>query len=333
MAKITLSTIAILLVTVCTQCPADNFMSDTPRQDYQYVFLPSSPSAVKFKADHIFLFYVGSKGALARHLMGRIWDGEKWGNDLNLNGQLSSSPSAVVIENNIHVFYRGLDRHLYRRIVDQNGISGAEDRINANDGSESGDLWSSPSAIVVDSEVHVFYKGKDGHLYRRRIPFGNNKGPEDRIVPDASGGGQGDLSTSPSAILSNGEIHVFYGGTDRAVYRRRLKKTASAGPEDKIGGKLSSGLCAIMISEKMHCYYSGMDGGLYQRIVGKSEEKIGGIPWSTSAVVSSHNQIICYYMGQNRLLFRRIWSGDKWGAEELIGNSLYVDETKKHNQQ
>jgi hypothetical protein len=232
------------------------------------------------------------------------------GNDVTSH----TNPSAIIIDNKIHVFFMGSNRHLMRRVWDGNAWGPEIDF--------GGVLGSSPSALLVGNEVHVYYKGQDPDLFLRRIQGDQSIGGEVRL--------NGKLGSSPSAVLVGDEVHVFYRGVDPNMMRRRVTKTGEIlNPEVPYGGRLGSSPSAILVGDEVHVYYRGEGPHLIRRRIRKDgsrvepEDGYGGILGSGPGVLKTDNEQFAFYAGQDTGMYRRIVGG----AEGKIGGGLSSNPT------
>jgi chitinase len=174
--------------------------------------MSASPSAVRWQ-DGIEVFFQGANND------GQLWrtfsaDGNNWGTtQTNVQVQgvgMSGSPSAVVYNGSLYVFYQGLNN--------SGGLwyAFSSDSINWDQYPPVPNLGmsGSPSAVLWQGGIEVFFQGanNDGQLWRTFSPDGTNWGTMQTNVQVQGVG----MSGSPSAVVYNGSLYVFYQGLNNS---------------------------------------------------------------------------------------------------------------------
>ena len=170
--------------------------------------MSASPSAVRWQ-DGIEVFFQGANND------GQLWrtfspDGNNWGttqtNVQVMGVGMTGSPSAVVYNGSLYVFYQGLNNSggLWYT-VSSDSINWGQQPPVPNLG-----MSGSPSAVLWQGGIEVFFQGanNDGQLWRTFSPDGNNWGTTQTNVQVMGVG----MTGSPSAVVYNGSLYVFYQG-------------------------------------------------------------------------------------------------------------------------
>ena len=172
--------------------------------------MSASPSAVRWQ-DGIEVFFQGANND------GQLWrtfsaDGNSWGTtqtNVQVPGVgMSGSPSAVVYNGSLYVFYQGLNNSggLWYT-VSADSINWTQHPPVPNLG-----MKESPSAVLWQGGIQVFHQAGNGQLWRTFSSDGNNWGT---TQTDAQVPGVG-MSGSPSAVVYNGSLYVFYQGLNNS---------------------------------------------------------------------------------------------------------------------
>jgi hypothetical protein len=141
-------------------------------------------------------------------LLYEVYDGVTWGANTVGDVMMSQSPSAVIWNGRIHVFYQGVDiggsasgnGTLHFMYFD--GTNWQPDQQVPNVG-----MSESPSAVEYDGYLFVFHQGsgEDGQLWYSTYVPGSGWQP-DTQVPNVG------MSGSPSAVVYDGYLFVFHQG-------------------------------------------------------------------------------------------------------------------------
>jgi hypothetical protein len=137
---------------------------------------------------------------------------------------MSASPSAVVLNNRIHLFHQGSDHdgQLWRNIWDGNSWNGDERMTGAV-------LSCAPNAVVREDSIYVFFQGagRDGRLYFTII--GEHQAP----VPPIWCNPVADMVDSPAAVVVDGGIQVYRRRSDDLIGCTRLN-VGGVSPDTRI---------------------------------------------------------------------------------------------------
>jgi len=127
-----------------------------------------------------------------------------WAGDTRVTGcELSDSPSAVVFQNKLFVFYQGSgdSGKLWYNSFYNNKWAGQDLEVPVSR------LSSSPSVAVWNDKLYVFHQGiGDSSNLWYNIFDGNSWEGETKVEGTH-------LSSSPSAIVFNGKLYVFHQGS------------------------------------------------------------------------------------------------------------------------
>ena len=175
----------------------------------------------------LYLFYQGVGGFLDRGGSGRLWyqsfDGTNWYGEVEVPPVgMSGAPSPVIWNGRTHVFHQGAYENgqlWYSYLGDTNWSPDTQvpNVGMANSPVGLGNLGvNSPSAVVypniptLQNQLYIFHKGGLGEGELWYSVFDGTKWHPDTQVPNKSSS-----SNSPSAVVWNSLLYVFYqGGTD-----------------------------------------------------------------------------------------------------------------------
>jgi peptidoglycan/xylan/chitin deacetylase (PgdA/CDA1 family) len=131
-----------------------------------------------------------------------------WSAPANLGGRLIGAPAATYAGSALHIYGRGTDGQLWRR-VRTDGTWAAWAKVG-------GLVMSSAPAAVgrADGRVDVFSRDASDRLYTRTYRPAAGWGAWTSLA--------GYLYSAPSAVIASGVLHVFTVGTDSAVWTRSL---------------------------------------------------------------------------------------------------------------
>jgi hypothetical protein len=174
--------------------------------------MTNSPSAVVYGAD-LYVFYQGAALAEDGQGPGYLPNGELW-YSADLSGQgwqpqaqlpnvgMSTSPSAVVYGADLYVFHQGGYENgelFYSAYISGQGWQPDTQLPNVG-------MSQSPSAVVYGNDLYVFHQGG----YQDRQLFYSAYVPGSGWQPDTPVEGVMTAWGSPSAVVRNGELFVFY---------------------------------------------------------------------------------------------------------------------------
>lgn len=176
----------------------------------------NTPIAAVSRGNQLHVFYIGPDGALAT-----TWtDGKPWVPPFPITPPSASrvdSPLVAVIRGTqLHVFYIGPD----------GALASTWSSPNSNDG-----LWHTPfpitssgaaapgshlDALVRGTQLHVFFQGNDRAFASNWSASDFDNGRWQSAFP-ITPPGAGIVGSAIDAVLRNGQLHLFYQGSDGAL--------------------------------------------------------------------------------------------------------------------
>jgi hypothetical protein len=166
------------------------------------------------------VFYRGTDGAI-NHLFWNAADNtfhfEDWTALAGVGpARAAGDPATMVTDGQQHVFYRGTDgaiNHLFWNAADNTfhfedwtALAGAGPARAAGD----------PATMVTDGQQHVFYRGTDGAINHLFWTPGTTL-PVFQDWTALAGVGPARAAGDPATMVTDGQQHVFYRGTDGAI--------------------------------------------------------------------------------------------------------------------
>jgi hypothetical protein len=175
--------------------------------------------------------------------------GEGWLPWLNLGGGVVGRPSAVVYEDHLHVFVRGVaaPHRLMQRIYRPGGDW--SDWID-----HGGALGSDPVAVVERDNLYVFAAGSGSG--RPLVQRAHSPGEGWNWIP--LGGG---LAGPPTVTVYRGELHIFARSTNgqHSLVQRVYNTGRGWGPWIDLGGSLSSDPAALVEGVRVRVFAASND--------------------------------------------------------------------------
>lgn len=178
----------------------------SPQIQVPGVILSGTPSAVVFN-DEIYVFYQGASNNGQLNYVTYNSGTGSWAAPVWINSGdgvlMENSPSAVVFNNALYVFYQGVGVSWCYNVSTNGASWGGQIKASIGGGSDS------PSAVVYDDLLYLFYQGggNSGGLYYNTFN-GSNWTSNTQVSP-----GYMTLSDSPSAVVYNSELYVFAQGS------------------------------------------------------------------------------------------------------------------------
>ncbi|WIE52808.1 glycoside hydrolase [Pseudomonas sp. GM17] len=278
-----------------------------PETQIPGVMLSGTPSAVVFN-NEIYVFYQGASNNgqlcyVTYNPSTSSWASPVW---INSAGEvlMENSPSAVVFNNVLYVFYQGVGVSWCYNTCSDGSTWGGQVQPSIGGGEAS------PSAVVYNDQLYLFYQGGDDWGVYYNIFDGSSWTP-DAPIPDYPV-----ISASPSAAVYAGELYVFYqtsansGGLDYSVLNG---STWSSTLEVMPTGSMSGSPAAVLLNNyALWVLYEGPGNNGELCYVAYN----GQLSWSTQhQVVPAVSST--YYSGQNAIL--------SWCPNLLVSdNLLYV---------
>jgi hypothetical protein len=246
-----------------------------------------------------------------------------WGEEEHIGGVLSSAPAVSSRGfNQLDVFYRGQNNHLWHRAW--NGAQRVGDGAQwTGEEDLGGVLTSNPAAVSWGpNRIDTFYRGQNNHLWHRAWNGAQWTNEEDL---------GGVLSSAPTvASWGFNRLDVFYRGQNNHLWHRAWNGAQWTNEED-LGGVLTSDPAAVSWGfNRIDIFYRGQNNHLWHRAWNGArwtgEEDLGGVLTSSPAASSwGVNRLDIFYRGQNNHLWHRAWNGAQWVAEEDVGGVLSSD--------
>jgi Repeat of unknown function (DUF346) len=219
------------------------------------------------------VFYRGTDGAIYHILWNKGFLFEDWTALAGAGpaGLAAGDPATMVTDGQQHVFYRGTDgaiNHIFSNAANNTFTFRCQDWTALAGAGPAGLAAGDPATMVTDGQQHVFYRGTDGHIkHVFWTPGTTFPVPQDWTA--LSGAGPAGLAAGdPATMVTDGQQHVFYRGTDGAIkhifwnaaddsfHFQDWTALAGAGPAD-----LAAGDPATMVTaDQQHVFYRGTDG-------------------------------------------------------------------------
>lgn len=192
----------------------------TPPDEIMPVVLSCSPGAVVY-GDQLVVFMQGP--GQTGQLWFTLWTGNAAGwmalvND-NTSAVMTFSPGAASFTPSgsstpqLFALYQGPGQggQLYYSMY--NGSTWSQDQLVPTGKSTSTAIMScTPSAVEFNSQLYVFYQGGGtcGQLWYNASSDGSSWADQLELIPEGLSSGNATLSGSPSAVVYNGQLWVFY---------------------------------------------------------------------------------------------------------------------------
>lgn len=276
-----------------------------PETQIPGVTLSGTPSAVVFN-NEIYVFYQGASNNgqlcyVTYNPSTSSWASPVW---INSAGEvlMENSPSAVVFNNELYVFYQGVGASWCYNTSGDGSTWGGQVKPSIGGGEAS------PSAVVYNDQLYLFYQGGDDWGVYYNIFDGSS------WTPNAPIPGYPVISASPSAAVYGGELYVFYqtsnnsGGLCYSV----LNGSTWGSIAQVTGVSMSGSPAAVLLNNyALWVLYEGGNNGELCYVAYN-----GQLSWSTQhQVVPAVSST--YYSGQNAIL--------SWCPNLLVSdNLLYV---------
>jgi hypothetical protein len=192
--------------------------------------------------------------------------------DSILPGYTKESPSAVVFDNKIYVFYQGQhENRLWYTVYED--VGGNQWKWRKDHTEDCMRLNASPSAVVFKDKIYVFHQGTDGRMWYNSMnprdgPWG--KWGSDREVKNVG------MSASPSAAVYDGKIHVAHQGynLNGTTFAFTFDGDQGFSKDKEIdGAKCSQSPALVLYQDRLLCFHQGPghDGTLHSAEYNKKE--------------------------------------------------------------
>jgi hypothetical protein len=180
-------------------------------------------------------------------------------------------PAALGTVGQQHVFYRGTDgaiNHIFWNAADRSFHF--QDWTALADAGPAGLAAGDPATMVTVGQQHVFYRGTDGHIKHIFWNAADNSFHFQDWTALAGAGPAGLAAGDPATMVTDGQQHVFYRGTDGHIKHifwtpgttvpvpQDWTALAGAGPAG-----LAAGDPATMVTDgQQHVFYRSTDGDI-----------------------------------------------------------------------
>ncbi|MCP1489837.1 hypothetical protein J3D48_006247 [Pseudomonas fluorescens] len=258
-----------------------------------------------------------------------VYDGASWAGDLQVNPQvLSASPSAVNFGNVIYSFYNQAGQ------LWCNGNAGGAAVWSPETQIPGITLSGTPSAVVFNNEIYIFYQGANNNGQLWYVTY--NPGTSSWASPvwiNCAGGTL--MENSPSAVVFNDELYVFYLGVGASWCYNTSGDGSTWGGQihPSIGGG-SASPSAVVYDNELYLFYQGggNSGGLFYNVFNGSNwtpntpVSPGYMALSNSpsaAVYNSELYVFAQGSADNGTLGYCLFNGSSWtGWNQVPGVSM-----------
>ena len=217
-----------------------------------------SPSPVEYPQGKLYIFYL----QVATLLSYSVFDGERWDRNIVPDVDARNSPSALVWNRNVHVFYQAghlvaPNANLGYRYMDSAGNWSSEQAV------PGAELWESPSAVRFGpdypDDLYIFYQnqagGGQGQLFYARWSSAVKTWLAPVQVQNVG------MSDSPSAVVFRGHLYVFHQGAyqnGELWYSVFDGNTWAADKRIDLGVRLvAKSPGAVVWNQAIHVFYQG----------------------------------------------------------------------------
>jgi hypothetical protein len=189
--------------------------------EYGPLFLADTPSPVVFNGQlYIFSQMYSNHNETSNWGNNQLWYTTSTGGECSWNLKVNNvyiqeSPSAVAFtpsgasSPNLYVFHEGSSSGELWYSTLNGGAWSADVQISGVSNLNSS---TSPSALVFNGNLYVFYQGGGGQLYYIVSSNGSSWSVPTQIIPSGYNSGSVFVGNSPSAVVYNSEIYVFFEG-------------------------------------------------------------------------------------------------------------------------
>lgn len=314
----------------------------------------AQPSAIVFNGQAYVFHYDVAYGNLryARHTSSGwvfdILDGAG-GPSGRYDANVGNTPTAVVYQNQLHAFYFDADNGNLRHAWSSDGVNWSFDNVDGDPGSWgqlNANLGQTPTAIVFNNLLYVFYKdGQNGNL-RQAILNGTNWSSFLNIDGDygSLGGYNGDIGDNPSVVIYGAALHLFYRDNTHTNLRHAWSGNGANWSFENLDGDVGSIAgyngdvgahpIALMYGNSLHLFYRNEttqslrhswhdSGGWHFEAVtgpGSVTGYQGNIGLMTSGVNFGSLQLFSYDVAHGDLA-HIFHNSSGWHAEALDGNA------------
>ena len=298
---------------------------------------------------------------------GALWftlsNGSYWAWDTKVNNtSMSESPSSVLFNDQAYVFYQGAsdNQQLWYSTYDGNWASQTQ-LIPQGLSNTSSIMSCSPSGVVftpsgsASPQCYVFYQGpgSNGQLWYNSSADGSNWGAQSQVVP-AGFTGSAVMSQSPSAVVFNDQLYVFYegGGNDLQIWYTSSSDGNSWSTQAQLPGITkycpSASPFAVVFDNKLYVFYNYMYeaspgdnpiGTLYYSVfdgIGWTAPATPGVTnpandssanmYQSPAAVVFEDQLYVYFQSEqaNGNLWYTVFDGTNWSTIATAGSLTMI---------
>jgi len=187
-----------------------------------------------------------------------VSDGANWSDDLLVDsGIISGSPCAVVFNGILHIFYRAYNDSTELSYHYLNGPSydqGAWTKGNAVP-SNLLSLSESPSAVVFNALVYIFFQSGDGKGILSYVQWDGKM--FSAALPVLIEGSPQTIKANPGAVVYRKKLHVYYQGAGKSIVVAKSEDGSTfGGPLKPADGPILDGSpSAVVFGDLLFVFY------------------------------------------------------------------------------
>lgn len=279
-----------------------------------------TPGASGTKVIHLFTVPADDPTVIKHWVKGRdgTWTATPWAQRSKDLGGFIGQPVAIAIGTTLKVFVLSGGGEVLHYTANEGVAAGVPESLGAG----ATDFAPGVAVHPTSSQIDVFVRGRDDHLWQKRLPLGGRWSGWGRIaLPN------GKMTSAPSALwTSSSQLDVFYtaGGNVPWHYAR----TARAATFEDLGGVLLSTPSAVSSGARRYSVFGiGSDGSVWHRDWSGSWgnwRSIGGYTRygsSPPAVVSAvANRVDLFLRAGDQTVWQHAWISDR-PADEVDGHT------------